>query len=89
MQGKLLLGWSVMMMVLMLPHDSTQPRRLIAGVSMAAAALTCSCPESVCRNGTVPGCSIECPSGQEAICVCAGFCGDDGNPSGMNRCGCQ
>jgi len=61
----------------------------VAGPSAVQAALTCSCPPKYCEKGKADGCAIECPSGQEAVCVCSAFCDESGNGSGLNRCGCQ
>lgn len=58
-------------------------------VPIALAARSCSCPATYCDNGKLDGCSIECPSGEEAICVCTSFCDDNGNASGLNTCRCQ
>jgi hypothetical protein len=57
--------------------------------SVALAASSCDCPANVCANGTVAGCSKTCPQGQDAVCACDGFCDDNGNPGGLNRCACQ
>jgi hypothetical protein len=58
-------------------------------VPVALAARSCSCPATYCNNGQAEGCNIECPSGEEAICVCTVFCDDNGKPSGINKCRCQ
>lgn len=57
--------------------------------SVALALPTCDCPEKQCANGTVAGCTVTCPGGQEAVCVCDGFCDSNGNAGGLNRCACQ
>ncbi len=55
----------------------------------AAGGGSCSCPTTRCDNGDVPPCRVSC-SGQEIPeCSCNGFCDDDGNPKGLNRCRCQ
>lgn len=61
----------------------------ISPVSIALAALNCNCPDTFCQHGKVAGCTSQCPPGQEAICVCSGFCDNNGNPGGMNKCSCQ
>ena len=57
--------------------------------SVALAAPTCDCPEKQCANGTVAGCTVTCPPGQDAVCACDGFCDNSGNAGGLNRCACQ
>ena len=57
--------------------------------SVALAASSCDCPEKQCSNGKVAGCTVTCPAGQDAVCACDGFCDDNGNPGGLNRCACQ
>ncbi len=63
--------------------------RLLLPTSVALAQSSCQCPEKQCTNGKVAGCSVTCPAGQDAECACDGFCDDNGNPAGLNRCACQ
>jgi hypothetical protein len=63
--------------------------RLRSPASIALAQPSCQCPEKQCANGKVAGCTVTCPAGQDAECACDGFCDDNGNPAGLNRCACQ
>jgi hypothetical protein len=57
--------------------------------AVALAAPSCQCPEKQCANGTVAGCTVTCPAGQDAVCACDAFCDDGGNAGGRNKCECQ
>jgi hypothetical protein len=57
--------------------------------SISVAEQTCSCAATYCENGSQQGCTIECPKGEEAICVCDVNCDGSGKPAGLNRCRCQ
>ena len=69
--------------------SSARWREMLTQTSVALAAPSCDCPEKECSNGKVAGCTVTCPAGQDAVCVCDGFCDDNGNPGGLNRCACQ
>jgi hypothetical protein len=69
--------------------NPVEPNVPNAGGPPAAVANSCACPATPCANGDVPSCQVSC-SGQEIPeCSCNGFCDDDGNPKGVNRCRCQ
>ena len=49
----------------------------------------CSCPTTFCASGNVDSCEIYCQSGESPVCSCDGFCDENNNPKGLNRCDCQ
>lgn len=87
--GAIALAGAVFGMVVahLVPLGQHGDQRLAASVALAQS--SCSCPEKVCGNGTVKGCSVTCPAGQDPVCACDAFCDDSGNPGGLNRCACQ
>jgi hypothetical protein len=58
-------------------------------VGVGALGNHCECPLKHCANGDVSWCEVYCPSGQDPVCSCDGFCDSDGNPKAVNRCTCQ